>query len=504
MEFIKKKSIILVIFGIIALYFFTRLYNLLSLPIFTDEAIYVRWAQIAGTDAAQRFISLTDGKQPSFVWLAAAFMKVVSDPLLASRLVSVFAGFGTLIGLFLLGQEIFKNRKIGLIVALVYVLYPFSLVYDRLAIYDSLVAMFIVWALFFEVLLVRNRRLDLALILGMIMGGGMLTKTSVNFALILLPFSLLLFDFKQKNWRRELGRFALLALVSVVIAYSIYSILRLSPYFYIIAQKNVTFVYPLREWMSHPFTFLIGNLKGLGGWLVDYVTIPFLILALSSFLVGKKYLREKVLLLIWFVAPFAALALFGKVIYPRFILFMTMPLIVLGSYALYHMVVLSKKNYIKLLIIITFLGTFVLNDFFILTDFSKAGIPQSDKAQLLASWPSGVGVNETVDFLRKESEDKLVYVGTEGTFGLMPYALEIYLKDNKNVEIQGFWPVNDNPPSEVLEKAKTMPTYFVFYQPCPSCPSAGLAPAAWPLEEVFKIKKVEKDSYYTLYEIKNP
>ncbi len=501
MKFVKKHFFVLSTTAIILLYFFTRFYNILSLPIFTDEAIYVRWAQIAGTDAAQRFISLTDGKQPSFVWLSAALMKIVSEPLLASRLVSVFAGFGSLIGIYFLTSEIFSNKKIGLIAGLVYSLYPFALVYDRMAIYDSLVAMFIIWSMYLEVLLVRRKRLDIALILGMIMGLGMLTKTSDNFALYLLPFSALLFDFKHKKWKRELGRFTLLAIVSVVIANLIYSVLRLSPYFYIIAQKNITFVYPLSEWITRPFAFFTGNIRGLGTWLIEYITLPFLVLIGSSFLVGKKYSKEKLFLVLWFLVPFIALATFGKVIYPRFILFMTMPLLVLGSYAFYSLYVLSRKNFHKILVVFVFLGAFIVNSFLILTNFENSNIPQSDKNQLIASWPSGVGVKETVDFLKKESETQKIYVGTEGTFGLMPYALEIYLHDNKNVITKGYWPVNEDVPKEILDAAMTMPTYFVFYQPCPACPATGVAPKSWPVKQIFQIPKIENGSFFTLYKL---
>ena len=91
MGFFKKKSLIFFGLGIIILFFITRFYNILGLPIFTDEAIYVRWAQIASNDANWRFISLTDGKQPMFVWIAMVLMKFISDPLLAGRIVSVAA-----------------------------------------------------------------------------------------------------------------------------------------------------------------------------------------------------------------------------------------------------------------------------------------------------------------------------------------------------------------------------------------------------------------------------
>ena len=508
MAFFKKYRLFFLGLGIIFVYFFTRLYNILELPIFTDEAIYVRWSQIASNDASWRFISLTDGKQPMFVWIAMVLMKVIQDPLLAGRVVSVGAGFLSVIGLFFLTSEIFKNpsttlraSKIGLLASFVYVLYPFALIYDKIALYDSLVVLFIIWAFYFEVLLVRRLRLDLAMILGIIMGLGMLTKTSNNFAFILLPFSLLLFNFKDKNWKMNLRNWIIYAFVSLLIANSMYLVLRLSPYFHVIGEKNLTFIYSFKEIFQDPYSQLFGNLKGLLAWLIEYTTIPFFVLVLSSFIIRKEYFKEKLLLLVWFLAPFAGLALFGKVIYPRFIFFMTMPLLVLGAYAFYYLLSFVKKTYIKILVVCVFFGIFFVNDFFIFTNFEKAFIPQSDKSQFIASWPSGVGVRETIEFLEEKSKNEKIYVGTEGTFGLMPYSLEIYFHDNPNIKTVGFWPINDIPPKEVLESAKKMPTYFVFYQPCPPCGDIGVAPVTWPLKQIFQIKKIEKDSFYTLYQV---
>lgn len=503
MKFFKKHSFWFFIFGIVVLYFVTRFYNILGLPIFTDEAIYVRWAQIASNDASWRFISLTDGKQPMFVWIAMLLMKVIEDPLLAGRTVSVLSGIGSLVGIFFVTNELFKNKKIALLASLIYVLYPFSLVYDRMALYDSLVAMFIIWALYFEILLVRHLRLDIALILGMIIGGGMLTKTNANFAFILLPFLLLLFNFKNKHWKKALGKFILLSLVSLVVANVMYSILRLSPFFYIIEQKNYLFIYPFSEWITHPFTYLIPNLQTLSGWTLTYLTLPFFVLILSAFLTGKKYLRERLLLLSWFIVPFVISALFFKLPYPRHILFTTMPLLALGAFALYHLVRFAPKLWIKILIPVVFLLSFVLNDYYIVTDFNKASVPRSDKGQFIQGWPSGVGVRETIEFLKEQSKDQKIYVATEGTFGLMPYALEIYLVDNPNVTIQGFWPITEEIPQEVFEASKMTPTYFVFYQDCPHCVHSGMVPKSW--EEnakiVFQIERVEKERYYTLYKI---
>lgn len=503
MGFIKKYTFIIAAICIIGLFFVTRLYNILSLPIFTDEAIYVRWAQIAANDASWRFISLTDGKQPLFVWIAMILMDMVKDPLLAGRLVSVIAGFFSMIGMFLLGSEVFKNKRIGLLASLLYVLFPFALVYDRLALYDSLVALFIIWALYFEILLVKYVRLDLAIILGVIAGFGMLTKTNASFALILLPFSLLLFDFTGKKRNMRILKWIGCAVISIFVAAAMYQILRLSPFFHIIAEKNYVFIYTPQEWLQHPLTYIFNNLRPMSEWVLSYITVPMLVLIGASFLVGKKYLKERLLLLVWFIAPFMALALFGRVLYPRFILFMTMPLIVLSAYSLFHMLTIVKKVWLQAIVVIVFLVMFVINDYWIITDFTKAPIPQADRGQFITGWPAGGGVRETVAFLEEKAQKEKIYVGTGGTFGLMPYALEIYLHDNPNIKVVGFWPVEGTPPKEVTEAAKKQPTYFVFYQECPSCPGIGKAPLEWKVTPVLQIEKMEKGSFYTLYQVKS-
>ena len=148
----------LVSLGLIVSYLFLRLTNIMNLPIFTDEAIYTRWSQIARYDASWRFISLTDGKQPMYVWWDMVFMHLVHDPLLAGRLVSVVCGVLSMIGLYFLGKEIFKNKWVGLVSAALYVLFPFALVYDRMAMYDTMVGTFTIWSFYLEILLVQNPR----------------------------------------------------------------------------------------------------------------------------------------------------------------------------------------------------------------------------------------------------------------------------------------------------------------------------------------------------------
>lgn len=509
-----RLSTLLIIVGIISLYFATRLINIMALPLFTDEAIYVRWSQIARQDAAWRFISLTDGKQPLFIWIAMNIMRKVSDPLLATRLVSVLAGFGTVVGVFFLTLEIFKkkragsvlnqifghlleNKRLGYIAALLFILYPFALVYDRMALYDSLVACTMVWALYGEVLLVRYVRLDIALILGMIMGSAVLTKSSGFFSIYLLPFSLILFDFKQKEWRKKLLQWAFFALIAAALAYLIYMVLRLSPFYYIIEEKNALFVYPFNEWIKHPFEFVSGHFNALVDWLFAYVSIPVFLLFLFSFLPEKTLIRRKALFLVWFLVPFVALGIFGKQIYPRHILFMTTPLIILAAYALNFIYENIKSKAIVSVVFVLSLGFFIYADYFIITDIARAPIAKPDLGQYINSWPAGGGVPEMVRFFDEQSKNGKIYVITQGTFGSLPtYAMEIYLGENKNIEKRGIYPLPGEIPGDLLKKANVMPVYFVFND-------SENAPETWPLTLIAKYQKGIGDRHLSIYKV-NP
>lgn len=489
--------------SIVLLYLVTRLYKILAIPIFTDEAIYIRWTQIFVTDIHQFFIPLTDGKQPLFVWLGYPILRVVDNPLFGLRLVSVLAGLGTLVGIYLLTKELFTDKRTALFATMLYVLYPFSLVYDKLALYDGLLAMFAVWVLYLEVLLVRRRNGLVALVLAVMAGGALLTKSSALFFLYLIPASLLLFDFKTKGWKRDFWKWAALVALAVAGAIACYSILRFSPNYHYIADKNYLFIDPPGVWVKHPFLNFMGNLQTLTRILIGYTTLTFLFLVALAFFIDRRFLKEKLLLLVWFAVPFTGLVFLGnpRFLYPRYILFMTMPLLILVAYTLTASLRKIKPFYLGVAAIVLLMLPALYKDYYLLTNFSKAPIPSVDRNQLIAGYAAGVGVKETAEFLREKSKDQKIYVGTEGVFGLMPEGLQAYLNDDKNVEVVGVWPITSQPPQALMEAAKIKPTYFVFYAPCEACDKAGVAPKSWPLRQIFQIKKLDPDTYYTFYEV---
>ncbi len=445
-------------------YLITRLINLGIIPIFTDEAIYSYWAQVALNDPANRYISLVDGKQPLFIWISAIFQNFIADPLIATRMTSVLSGALAVIGIYLVARELF-SVKVAKIASILYIFLPFTLLYDRLALYDSLLTMLGLFSVYFSLRLVKNPRLDFALLNGMTIGLALLTKSSGYFYIFYIPTTLLLINLKAKNAKTKLIKWFYFSFLSVVLAQIIYNTLRLSPFFYIISQKNLEFIRPLREVIDKPFLHLSSNLITIANWLSSYLGLPLLVLFTASTLYFLYRKNIKILLLSTLVfLPLFAEGLFNKVLYPRFLLFYFPYLIITVAYTLSNIAVLNPK--FKPLIMFSLAIIFAIplfNSFLLLTNPAKAKIASSDLGQYLNDWPAGFGVKESAGIIQESAKSGPTYVATEGTFGLLPYALNIYFYSHKNVEIIGFWPVNpENLPQQVLDSAQNKKAYFIF------------------------------------------
>ncbi|OGG12793.1 hypothetical protein A3D77_07085 [Candidatus Gottesmanbacteria bacterium RIFCSPHIGHO2_02_FULL_39_11] len=490
---IIQNNNFLFIFILSGLTFITRIINLLNIPIFTDEAIYIRWAQIGLADRAQWFISLTDGKQPLLTWLMYPTLLFFKDPLVAGRLVSVLSGSVSVVALYLIGKEIF-NRRVGIISSFIYIFSPFTMVYDRLAVMDSLLACCIVWALYFQIKLVKKPDIKNALIAGIVSGLGLITKSSAMFTLYLLPAGLILYPFGNKKFFKNTFRWVLFAGIVFVIGEVIYNSLRVSPWFYIIKLKNYSFIYTVKEFISSPFQFFIPNLNGLVGWFLEYATLPIIGAIILGIIFGIFSRKKEILLLfLWFIFPFLSLGAFGKVIFPRFILFMTLPLFVIAAYGLTKVIQLFKTTMIQIIVVFLFLVYPLYQSIVLMVDPVYASIPQTDRNQFFDDWPSGYGVTEVISFLESKAKSEKVVIGTEGTFGLFPAVFEIYLQNNPNVEIHGFWPVSEVPPL-LIEKAKTTSTYLVFKD-------TQKVPDTWSLKLVSKYRRGIGNTYLLFYQV---
>jgi len=418
-----------------------RLYRLTFLPIFGDEAIYIRWSQIMRAEPTLRFVPLSDGKQPFFMWSTIPFFKLFSDPLFAGRLLSVLCGTATLIGVIILAYILFKSKKVAIISGAIYAVSPFVFFFDRMALADSMLSMFGVWFFIFALLTARMVRLDLAMISGFLLGGALLTKSPALFFALLIPTTYIFSKWPKgaKKVTLHLIKLLLLSAVGLFIGYGMYNILRLGPNFNMVAIRNKDYVYPITHlWTSFKdplFIFLRMAFEwttAMGPWtLLALGTLG----AIFNF---KKYWREILLLVVLFLAPIAVLSEFAKVFTARYILFSIPFLIVLASSAF-----ATKQKFLKMLALIVFL-VFVLQaakfDFNLLTDPDKANLPRSERSGYLEEWTAGTGIREVADFLKaqaiKNPEQRIV-VGTEGFFGTLPDGLQIYVNNNPNITVIG-------------------------------------------------------------------
>jgi 4-amino-4-deoxy-L-arabinose transferase-like glycosyltransferase len=437
-----------VFFGgvILVVYFILRLVNLTILPVFVDEAIYIRWSQVMRAEPTLRFLPLSDGKQPLFMWLMIPFLKIFTDPLFAGRFLSILAGLGSLLGIFLLSDELFKDRLISLLASLLYTLIPFYLFFDRMALVDSMLSMLGIWIFYLGILLVRHRRLDLAMIAGMVLGGALITKSPAIFFAVLIPLAIVLTVKDLK--RKPLQIFKLVVLWGVVyfFALMIYNLLRLGPNFRMIALRNKDYVFSLAEVLRHPWDPFRFHLREIFLWFGDLLTWPVMGLGLIGVVLGlKKNFEKTLLLLAWLVLPLLAQAEFAKVFTPRYLLFTAWPILILASYAALVIFKYLKKDqffkkahYLALALIsfLLFLPA-ILFDFQLLANPGKAPLPQRMRHGYLEEWTAGQGIKEVANFLKERAKQGKVFVGTEGSFGTLPDGLQIYLEKVPNVTVLG-------------------------------------------------------------------
>lgn len=489
-NFSKKDCLIITV--LILIYWLTRLVNLELLPIFGDEGIYIRWAKTAWQDASWRFISLTDGRQPLQTWLTIPFLKILPDrPLFAGRLFSVFFGFLGLVGFFVLNFYLF-GKKAAYLGAILYLLSPFLLFYQRMALADSMVNTFYIYLLFFSVLLIKTLRLDISLIFGGVAGLALLTKSTTQLFVICSFFApVLIFKKINKSFFYKKINFLVLFGISILIALSFYNIQRLSPFMHYINEKNKTFVLTFSEWIKNPFILFFHNIK----------IIPYYLLYESGFFIGifallgiiflfKKNKNLAYYLLIWFFIPFFAIAFFSKVIFPRYLIYLSSLLIIL---AVFYFSIIKNKKIFYLFFYFLIINFFIF-DYPIIFRPEKMHLPEIDRGQYIEGITAGYGVKEIIDFSRERSKKRPVILLAEGDFGVVGDQLQTFILPQDKIFIKGYWPL-DRPSLD--ENIKELDKHYVFVV----FSHRQDFPPEWPIKFIKKFDKPGQKTGIYLFEL---
>lgn len=458
-KFIAKFKIeILLLSVLIVSFFLLRLPNLTLQPIFADEAIYVRWAQVMKSEPTLRFLPLSDGKTPLFMWIMMPLFKVFSDPLFAGRFLSVIAGLFTLFGVYLLARKVF-GKQAAFWAGVLYVITPYIVFFDRMALVDSMLASFTVWIVYFALILLKSPRFDLAMVLGYLMGGAILTKTPGMVNLLILPLSLVGFV-RRKSDKYGLVRLALVWGVAIIIALVMYNMLRLGPEFRQLSARNGDYIFSLQELSGRPLDPFIPHLHDMEDWFPKLFTYPILL----SFFIGVFFLiksknRSGFVVLIWLLTPMLISMAFLKTFTARYLLPAVPLMIIFAGYGLSQILEKIKaQNYLRILIgLIIVLPLALYFNYQLLMSPPPDGLPKEERMGYFEEWTAGYGFKEIAQFLIEENQKQKVVVGTDGYFGTLPDGLQIYL-DKSGIAVVGS---GSTISAQVKQSAKDNKTFFV-------------------------------------------
>ena len=417
--------------ALILFFLISHVVNLTILPVFADEAIYIRWSQFFGREPFKYlFFPLYDGKTPLYIWILGVFSKLSLDPLLISRGISV--GISLICGIVIARLvELLADKKNTFNPALfIWTILPFSFIYSRLALIDMLLTLWLSLSIYyyFQVLLRLKHGGLYPIVPGIFWGLALITKTS---AFYFLPVYLVLYLFTQikkqtKFETRELG----LGLLGFMMGSGMLLVMAFSPLFPFLFQRGADFTFSIQEIASNLPHITATNVQRMGKWLLLYCS-PLILLSLM--LMRSKKLGDQLLLiglLVWLL-PFLVT---GKVLSSRYILPSLIFIVPLMTITLST---LASK--IRIIVALLFIGYCMYWNYFLIFRPNAAPFPIEDRVQFLTDWSSGHGIKESADFFLEIAKTQKVLVATEGFFGTLPDGLMIYLDgktelDNMRVE----------------------------------------------------------------------
>lgn len=450
-----KEALILIL--ILVLYFAFRLPSLTYQPVFADEAIYIRWAQVMKAEPTLRFLPLTDGKTPLFMWLMMPVFKIVADPLYAGRVLAVISGLTTLTGVYLIGR-LFLNKRIALLSAFLIAITPYMFFFDRMALVDTLLAGFVTWSILFGFLLVKYKRIDLAMVLGYLLGGGLLTKTPGMFNVLMIPLTALTLNFSSKG---RVLKTAGLFLISITIGLGIYNLLRLGPGFSSLNSRNSDYVRNPLDLLQNPLDPFLPHLRDLSNFwpsLLGYPVLLALVIGIVFMLIKKS--RYAIAIFLIALGPLLIQMFLLQTFTARYMLFSIPPFLIIAAFGIDSLIALMKRSH-RLILSGTVLGLLIWPAYFnymLTRDIENTPLPVNERRGYLEDWTSGYGLRDISWFIEEESQKGQVIVGTEGSFGTLPEGLQIYFDKNRLVV---FKPGKAGITEDLRAEASRSATYYV-------------------------------------------
>lgn len=455
----------------IVVYFLTHLLNLVALPVFADEAIYIRWAQLIMDDCKQYlFFPLNDGKTPLLIWFFVPFQYLFSDPLLAARLVSVITGLLQTFVLYLLAKVLGFRKQAMMLIAILTAILPFWFFHSRMALMDSLMTLFLSLSLLFSLKLLflpakdflQSKKFWQYFFMTFISFGlSLWTKLpAVLFGPVLLFLPMI---YVKKGGLKKNFLFCLVMAIAVFFGLCFFLLLKIHPAFSQIFARGGDFLFKLPQLLAGEWRFGISQLPRYYYEFSSYLTpVGFFIPFLALFF--KKNRRQHLVFILLALIYILPILIFGRVVYARYFLpvsiFFTLS-IGLFLDQIWQMVSAQKQLFKKalggLFIALIIGNVFSPVAYWFYTawfDVNHLPIPQNDRVQYLSEWSAGQGIKETAELIINSAQSQRIVMATEGYFGTLPDGILMYLhrKHVNNIAVTGIGqPVRELPQNFVSQ-----------------------------------------------------
>lgn len=463
----KNKLIIIILFLI---YVITRLINLTLLPVFADEAIYIRWATMIFRDPQQYlFLPLFDGKTPLFIWTLIPIVRTFTqNPLWGGRLLVVVFGLMTAWVLTRIVRNLHGSFRAEIMTFLLYTILPLTFFFDRMSLIDVPLTFFLSLTFLFGLKWNGSGTWKHALLTGCFWGLAFLTKSS---ALYVLPILIILGIYKSvSNHHKHMWYFLLQFAASGAVGLLFVVCLKISPLFPFLFNRSSDFAFSISEIITNPVMIISENVSRVTPWVWWYLSPVLWIMTGISllFFVWKRILPRAVLGLFLcgflFIAPFIVS---GKLLTSRY--FLPSVIWFIPAFGLLLDYWYTKSRVVGIVVSTALL---VYGAWFIVplyTNLNATQLLADDKQQYLSEWSAGFGIPEIRQFIIDQVESgKTVLIGTEGYFGTLPDGLYIYFSETNwlsQIMIIGVGQPLINTPKELIEKSPLYDeTYLVVNQ----------------------------------------
>jgi hypothetical protein len=485
----KKERLLLL--GLVGLYAFSRLYNLRLLPIFLDETTHIQWSlNIWHAHGKEIFGALNeplaDGKL-LHILLLSLVSPWAPDPLLGSRLISVLAGTVSLWSCYAIGKRLYGVQA-GLFSAWLYIVCPFALFHDRMALADSLLCAGSVFTLWAAVALVQEPSWRHCLALSLSLALTPLVKATgvIVFLMPLLSCLLLagpLTDPVRLRRRLPLVYVAAMACLGMIYVpdYLLGRQKPLAGILYLTALSGRLDVWKvLRAGWDHVLL--------AAPWVLTYFTLPIVVVGIVGSLLALIRVDRKALLLASVgVGLFGSILFLSDVMFPRYFLLTTGPWVVLTAATVVQLgQVTARRMKLGRIAFATVTAAYLVLvcipaicfDYEVIMNIAAAPLPEMDRFQYIEGWPSGYGVEEAARFFEAEAErspEGLMVICSE--YGGNSYAgLRILLRRERKIRIDHLLARGEAEFARLERWAAERPVYVVFERP----PLSWWAPKSQP------------------------